>query len=76
MITSKTSLEEEKEKETLRLSLKITNLASLAREIIKRKGVKELELRSGSRKVEAMMARRLFCQLAVKRLGYYGTEVA
>jgi len=65
-----------KEKETLRLSSKIPDLASLAREIIKRVGVKESELRSGSRKADVIKARRLFCQLAVKKLGYFGAEAA
>jgi len=67
---------EEKEKETLRLSSKILDLASLAREIMKHEGVKESEFRSGSRKEKAIRARRLFCQLAVKKLGFFGAEVA
>jgi len=58
------------------LSSKIPDLASLAREIIKRVGVKESELRSGSRKEDVIKARRLFCQLAVKKLGYFGAEAA
>lgn len=67
---------EAKEKETLRLSRKVTDLDSLAKEIIKREGIEEDELRAGSRRAEAVRARRLFCQLAVKRLRYYGAEVA
>ena len=67
---------EAKEKETLRLSLKVTDLDSLAKEILKREGVKETELRSGSRRAEVVRARRIFCQLAVKKIRYYGAEVA
>ena len=67
---------EAKEKETLRLSRKVSDLASLAKEIVKREGIEETELRAGSRRAEAVRARRLFCQLAVKKLRYYGAEVA
>ena len=67
---------EAKEKETLRLAGEVTDLDSLAKEIVKREGVEETALRSGSRRVEAVRARKLFCQLAVKKLRYYGAEVA
>jgi len=36
----------------------------------------ESELRSGIRKREVVRARRLFCQLAIGRMGYPGAEVA
>lgn len=67
---------EEKEKETLRLSSKVRDLRALAREITKWEGVKESELRSASRKTEVLRARTLFCQIAVKKMGYFGAEVA
>jgi len=67
---------ESKGKETLRLSLKVGDLDLLAKEIAKRERVHEKELRSTTRKAEAVRARRLFCQLAVKKLKYYGAEVA
>lgn len=67
---------EETEKETLRLSLKISDLSSLAREIVKGEGVDKVELGSGSRKRRVVKARRLFCQIAVKKMGYSGAEVA
>ena len=67
---------EGKEKETLRLSVKVRDLDSLAKEIVKREGVDEKMLRAATRKPEAVRARRLFCQLAVKKLKYYGAEVA
>jgi hypothetical protein len=67
---------EEREKETLRLSRKVPDLPTLARRIIEGEGMEESELRSGIRKREVVRARRLFCQLAVGRMGYPGAEVA
>jgi len=67
---------EEREKETLRLSRKVPDLPNLAKGIVKGAGVEEAELRSGSRKREAVRARRLFCQLAIGKMGYPGAEVA
>lgn len=67
---------EGKEKETLRLSVKAHDLDSLAKVIAEREGVEEKNLKSGSRSAEAVRVRRVFCQLAVKKLRYYGAEVA
>lgn len=67
---------EEREKETLRLSQKKPDLMTLARRIIDGEGIEESELRSGMRKREVAKARRMFCQLAVRELGYAGAEVA
>lgn len=67
---------EEKDRETLRLTSKIRDLESLAREIIKREKIKTSELRSGCRKPSVLKARTLFCQIAVKKMGYFGAEVA
>ena len=67
---------EEREKETLRLSRKVPGLPTLARRIIEGEGMEESELRSGVRKREVVRARRLFCQLAIGRMGYPGAEVA
>ena len=67
---------EQKEQETLRLSSKISDLDSLARMVSIREGIDEKELRSGSKKRELVRARRLFCQLAVRKMGYSGAEVA
>jgi REP element-mobilizing transposase RayT len=63
-------------KETLRISKKIPNLATLAREIARKEDFREDELRSGSRKKGTSRVRRLFCQLAVREMGYTGAEVA
>jgi len=65
-----------KTKETLRLNSKISDLESLARDICEGEGVDKAELRSGLRKRTVVKARRLFCQIAVKRMGYSGADVA
>jgi hypothetical protein len=67
---------EEKEKETLRLTREVPKLSVLAKRIMRGEEVEESELRSGTRKREVVTARRLFCQLAIGKLGYPGTEVA
>ena len=67
---------EEREKETLRLSRRVPDLATLARRIVKGEGIEESELRSGMRKKRAVKVRRMLCQLAVGRMGYPGAEVA
>jgi REP element-mobilizing transposase RayT len=67
---------EEKAKETLRLTLKISDLPSLALKVCEGQGVDEAGLRSGLRKREAVRSRRIFCQIAVKKMGYSGADVA
>jgi putative transposase len=67
---------EEKEKETLRLGREVPDLATLAKRIVRGEGVVESELCSGIRKREVVRARKLFCQLAIGRMGYPGAEVA
>lgn len=52
------------------------NLFSLARQIADGEGLARTELRLGSRKREVVKARRLFCQVAVGKMGYSGAEVA
>lgn len=67
---------EEKQRETLRLSRKVPDLPTLASRIIKGEGIEEWELRSGMRTREVRRARKMFCQLAVGKMGYPGAEVA
>jgi len=67
---------EQKAKETLRLTSKISNLPFLAKEVCKGEGVDEAELRSGLRKREVVKSRRIFSQIAVKKMGYSGADVA
>ena len=65
-----------REKATLRLSRKGVDLATLARQVIAGAGGTERELRAGGRSRGVVRARRFFCQVAVKGLGYSGAEVA
>jgi REP element-mobilizing transposase RayT len=65
-----------REKETLRLTQKMIALPALARDLTAKEGVAEGALRSGSRSRGLVRARRLFCQLAVRGMGYSGAEVA
>ncbi len=67
---------EEREKETLRLSRRVPSLATLTERIVKGEGIEESELRSGMRKKRVVRGRRMFCQLAVREMGYPGAEVA
>ena len=66
----------EKEKESLRLSLKKHDLTSIAKRISTGEGIEEAALRSGNRSMEVVRSRKIFCQIAVKKLGYSGAEVA
>ena len=67
---------EDKEKQSLRLTAKIPDLGFLAVRIAKGEGIDEVLLRSGTRKRLVVRARRLYCQIAVGKLGYSGAEVA
>lgn len=67
---------EQRLKETLRFSAKLPELGSLARKIAAREGVTEAELRSGSRARRVGRGRQVFSQVAVRKLGYSGAEVA
>jgi hypothetical protein len=67
---------EERERKTLRMSCKVLDLQTLAKVIMKGEGVEEREFRSGIRKRGVVKARRLFCQLAIGKMGYPGAEVA
>jgi hypothetical protein len=67
---------EEREKETLRLGREVPDLLTVAKRVVRGEGIEESELRSGIRKREVVRARRLFCQLAIGKMGYPGAEVA
>jgi len=67
---------DERGKQTLRLSRKVADLASLGRKIARGEGLTVSDLKSGNRKKRVSRARRLFCQLAVRKMGYPGAEVA
>ena len=65
-----------REKETLRFSRKVVDLATLGRKIMAAERIGESALRSGMRTRGVVRARRVFCQVAVKGMGYSGAEVA
>jgi len=67
---------DDREKETLRLSSLIRDLPSLASRIAEGEGVTEEELRSGGRTRRISKARRVFCQVALKKMGHSGADVA
>ncbi|MDY6974160.1 MAG: transposase [Thermodesulfobacteriota bacterium] len=67
---------EEKAKETLRLTMKVTDLPFLAQKVCNGQGIDEARLRSGLRKRDVVKTRRIFCQIAVKKMGYSGADVA
>ncbi|MBW1783471.1 MAG: transposase [Deltaproteobacteria bacterium] len=67
---------EEREKETLRLNAKISGLEILADQMCDGEGVEKIELCSGIRKRHVVKCRKMFCQIAVKRMGYSGADVA
>lgn len=67
---------EKKEKETLRLNRKLSDLISLAGKICDGEGVRISDLCSGTRKKDVVRSRRIFCQLSVKRMRYPGAEIA
>jgi len=67
---------EERVKDTLRLSSTLPDLPSLAARISSGEEIDESQLCSGTRKRKVVKARRLLCQIAVKKLGYSGADVA
>jgi uncharacterized protein YijF (DUF1287 family) len=58
------------------VSVRVSDLGLVAEEIKKGEGLGESDLRSGRRQRKVSIGRRLFCQLAVGKMGYPGAEVA
>lgn len=67
---------EERVRQTLRLQRQAPELGDLAVIVIQQTGISSAELRSGSKARRISAARKLFCQIAVKHLGYPGADVA
>ena len=67
---------EEKAKETLGWRGRVPCLQILLSKISKRDGVEEEKVRGGDRRGSVVGVRKLFCQIAVRRLGYSGAAVA
>jgi REP element-mobilizing transposase RayT len=61
---------------TLRLNARKVELGTLASRVSRSEGTDWDLVRSGSRVGKVVKTRRLFCQLAVKKFGYSGAEVA
>jgi REP element-mobilizing transposase RayT len=67
---------EEKAKQTLGWKGRVPDLQSLLSKISKKAGVEGEKVRGGDRRRSVVGARKVFCQLAVKRIGYSGAAVA
>ena len=67
---------EETQRATLRLNVTLSGLPSLAEKICEGEGVDKADLCSEIRKRDVVKSRRIYCQLAVKRMGYSGADVA
>ena len=64
------------QKETLRLFSGKSDLPALLARVAVGEGVEALAVRSGVRKRNVVQARKVLCQIAVRRMGYSGAEVA
>ena len=67
---------EEREKEILRLRKNTADLCLPGKRIAKGERIREDDSRSGGRRREVIEAKKLFCQLAVTKMGYCGGDVA
>jgi len=63
-------------KKNLRLSGQRINIAALAQQVCKKYNISLGELRSGSRRPDAVKARGSISWIAVRELGYSGADVA
>jgi putative transposase len=67
---------ERQERETLRLRRKVPELSSLLKEVVRREGLDEEELKKVRRRREVSAAIKVFCQLAVQKYRHTGASVA
>lgn len=67
---------EKKELETLRLHTCKSDLPTLLGKISKYEKIEKTEIISGVRRRDVVRGRKLFCQIAVGKMGYSGAEVA
>jgi len=67
---------EERERETLRLKRKVVSLKRLEELLCEWEGIDSAALRCGGKSQVIVRGRKIFSQLAVKRMGYSGAEVA
>jgi len=71
-----TAQAEGREKEILRLRRKVPDLGALVKEVAKRQGVGEEKLKAERRTRDVVKVTKLICQLAVRKFGYTGANVA
>jgi chromosomal replication initiation ATPase DnaA len=69
-------LSEEKAKQTLGWRGRVPDLKTLLLKISNQEGVEQKRVRGGDQRRSVARARKVFCKLAVKRLGYSGASVA
>jgi hypothetical protein len=67
---------EEKAKETLGWRGRAPDLHTLLLKISNKEGVEQQKVRGGDQRRSVASARKVFCKLAVKRMGYSGASVA
>jgi len=67
---------EQRMKETLRLRKRVPDLKEFAERITKLQGINKDALMTGCRSQEVARARKIFCQVVVKKAGYSGAEAA
>jgi putative transposase len=67
---------EEKAKQTLGWRGRVPDLQTLLSKISKKEGVEQQKVRGGDQRRSVVSARKVFCKLAVKRMGYSGASVA
>jgi putative transposase len=63
-------------KETLRWRKRAMDLETLLKKVLKREKLEEGEVMGRSRREAVVRGRRVFCQVAVRKLGYSGASVA
>ena len=67
---------EEGMKERLRWRKRVMGLPALLRDVAKKEGLGEEEMMGRSRREPVVRGRKIFCQVAVRKLGYTGASVA
>jgi putative transposase len=67
---------EERIKKTLLWRKRVMSLKTLLREVAKREKLEEEEMMGRSRREPVVRGRKIFCQVAVRKLGYTGASVA
>ena len=67
---------EERMKETLRWRKGVMDLKTLLKEVAKREGLEEVEVKGRSRREPVVRGRKILCQVALRKLGYTGASAA